>query len=96
MLSSIPTSDIKGMIGRINIIDIRDNYLYKLGSIPTSKNIPANFLITNPDNYLDKEETYYIYCAKGMQSTKVCYLLANKGYKVINCLGGYNEYMSKY
>ena len=58
MLSSIPTSDIKGMIGRINIIDIRDNYLYKLGSIPTSKNIPANFLITNPDNYLNKEHDH--------------------------------------
>ena len=37
MLSSIPTSDLKKMIGRINIIDIRDNYLYKLGSIPPLK-----------------------------------------------------------
>lgn len=96
MLSSITTSDIKGMIGRINIIDIRDNYLYRLGSIPTSKNIPANFLLANPEDYLKKNETYYIYCARGMQSTKICSSLANLGYKVINCLGGYNEYISKF
>ena len=56
MLSSIPTSDLKKMIGRINIIDIRDNYLYKLGSIPTSKNIPMNFLLINPDDYLKIEK----------------------------------------
>ena len=96
MLSSIPTSDLKKMIGRINIIDIRDNYLYKLGSIPTSKNIPMNFLLINPDDYLKQDETYYIYCSKGLQSARVCTTLANRGYNVVNCLGGYNEYISKY
>lgn len=96
MLSSIQTSDLKKMIGRINIIDIRDNYLYKLGSIPTSKNIPMNFLLINPDDYLKQDETYYIYCSKGFQSASVCKSLANKGYKVVNCLGGYNEYLNKY
>ena len=96
MLSSIPTSDLKKMIGRVNIIGIRDNYLYKLGSIPTSRNIPMNFLLTNPEDYLKQDETYYVYCSKGLQSARVCTTLANRGYNVVNCLGGYNEYISKY
>ena len=55
--------DIKSIINdldSLNIIDIRDNYLYNIGSIPHSKNIPMNFLIMNPDNYLNKNDTYYI------------------------------------
>ena len=95
MYSNITTSDLKSLIGQINIIDIRDNYLFRLGNIPTAKNIPNNFLLTNPDNYLEKEETYYIYCAQGITSTKSCTALSNKGYKVINVLGGYNDYINR-
>lgn len=95
MYKSIGTNELKGLIGQANIIDIRDNYLYKIGNIPSSKNIPANFLIVNPDKYLNKNELYYIYCSFGMQSNKVCSKLSNLGYNVINVMGGYNDYISK-
>ena len=35
------------------------DFLYNLGSIPGSRNIPLNFLISNPDKYLNKNEEYY-------------------------------------
>ena len=76
----------------LNIIDIRDNYLYNIGHIENSKNIPMNFLIMNPSNYLDKNETYYIYCNQGINSKKTCEVLFNLGYNVINIIGGYAEY----
>ena len=40
--------NIESIVGNnnINIIDIRDNYLYNMGCIPGSRNIPMNFLIT--------------------------------------------------
>lgn len=95
MYSSITASDIKGMIGKINIIDIRENYLYRLGSIPTSKNIPLSYLDMSPEKYLKKDEKYYIYCALGMKSPKLCNKLSNLGYNIVNILGGYNEYISK-
>ena len=94
MYSSISTKDLKGLIGRINIIDIRDNYLYRLGNIPTSKNIVYNFLVMTPSNYLNKDSAYYIYCNHGIQSTKACDTLSKSGYKVINVTGGYNDYIS--
>lgn len=93
MYASISTNDLKGLIGRAKIIDIRDNYLYRLGNIPSSQNIPMNFLLSNPDQYLKKEEQYYIYCTQGMQSSKLCYKLAMLGYNVVNVSGGYNDYM---
>lgn len=95
MYKGISTNEVKGLIGRINIIDIRDNYLYNIGNIPTSKNIPFNYLYMNPNDYLEKEKIYYIYCSKGVQSNKMCSYLSNLGYNVINIDGGYNDYISK-
>ena len=49
----------------------------------------------SPEKYLKKDEKYYIYCALGMKSPKLCNKLSNLGYNVVNILGGYNEYISK-
>lgn len=94
MHKSIRASELKGMIGRVNIIDIRKNYLYNLGSIPSSKNIPSSYLLIEPKKYLDKEKEYYIYCTQGMESVKVCAKLSKQGYKVVNVLGGYHDYIT--
>lgn len=95
MYSSISSNELKGLVGRANIIDIRDNYLYNVGSVPSAKNIPINFLLMDPAKYLDKNQTYYLYCSFGMQSAKACANLNSQGYKVVNVLGGYHDYVSK-
>ena len=94
MYNNIKASELKGMIGRINLIDIRKNYLYNLGSIPSSKNIPSSFLLMDPSKYLNKDKEYYIYCTQGMESAKVCSNLKKQGYNVVNVLGGYHDYIS--
>ena len=94
MYKNIRACDLKGLIGKVNIIDIRKNYLYNLGNIPSSKNIPSSYLLISPEKYLKKDEEYYIYCSSGIESSKVCLELSNKGYKVINTLGGYNDYVT--
>ena len=91
-MNDITVFQLKTLIPRVKIIDIRDNYQYNLGNIPTSKNVPKNFLLTNPNLYLNFEDTYYIYCEFGDTSSKVCNTLRKKGYKTVNVLGGYNEY----
>ncbi|MDD6878874.1 MAG: rhodanese-like domain-containing protein [bacterium] len=91
-MNNITVTELRNLIPRVKIIDIRDNYEYNLGNIPTSKNIPKNFLVTNPNLYLNQEDTYYVYCQYGNSSGKVCNKLNEQGYKVINVLGGYNEY----
>lgn len=94
MYKNIRACDLKGLIGKANIIDIRNSYLYNFGSIPSSKNVPSNFLLMYPEKYMNKDEEYYIYCSAGMKSPKVCSELASKGYNVVNVLGGYNDYIS--
>lgn len=95
MSSDISTLELKRLIPGVKIIDIRDNYKFNLGSIPTSINIPMNFLLTNPDIYLNKSDTYYLYCEYGSRSKGVCNKLVQQGYNVINILGGFSEYRLK-
>ncbi len=90
--------DIKE-IDRINIsnnsciIDIRDKYEYILGHIRNSINIPCNYILALPDKYLDFDKIYYIYCESGSKSRKICSYLSELGYKVVDLIGGYNEYI---
>ena len=96
MYSSISITELKKLLGRINIIDIRDSYMYNLGNIPTSRNIPINFLLMNKDRYLDKNKKYYIYCEKGFKSIKACNELSKAGYDVVNIEGGYSNYKNNF
>lgn len=77
----------------LNIIDIRDGYLYNLGHINGSINIPSYELLGNYKTYLNKNEVYYIYCQYGTSSDIVVRRLKNIGYNVINIMGGYDAYL---
>lgn len=92
MLENIKISELKNLIGNINIIDIRSTDLYNMGHIKTSINIPKSQLLCNYKCYLDKSKQYYIYCQYGTTSIKTCIFLKKLGYNVINVLGGYEKY----
>lgn len=94
MYSSIDAKKLKSLIGLVNIIDVRESYLYKLGNVPTSRNIPVNMIYSDYKNLFNKEETYYIYCSYGFSSAKICNYLNNNGYKVVNVIGGYNSFLN--
>lgn len=50
----VNVNDIDNLIGKVEIIDIREPYEYSGGTIKTSKNIPMQTLLSNPDKYLKK------------------------------------------
>lgn len=76
----------------INLIDIRDPYQYDAGTIKDAKNISMNALITNPEQFLNKNEVYYIFCNYGSSSRMICEYLRRKGFLVVNLIGGYQAY----
>lgn len=75
------------------VIDIRDNYKYSLGTIPGAINVPYLFLVTNPENYLNKSDTYYLMCDYGNTSLRCGLELSEMGYNVINVSLGYKGYL---
>lgn len=93
MQKSISITELKRILKPgINLIDIRNATSYKLGNIPYSKNIAKNELMFNPEKYLIKGKTYYIYCSKGIQSKSLVNYLNNIGYNTVSILGGYANY----
>lgn len=77
------------------LIDIRDKYEYILGNIKNSVNIPYNYLALMPENYLNFNSVYYVYCDTGSRSRKLCFRLKQLGYHVIDLIGGYQLYHNK-
>ncbi|MDD3453417.1 MAG: rhodanese-like domain-containing protein [Bacilli bacterium] len=94
-MSNITIDELLPMIGKIKIIDIRNNQCYNNNHIPTSINIPFEKLICKPSEYLNAMTKYFIYCRCGLISKKACQILSNYGYKVVNILGGYEEWVLK-
>lgn len=92
MMQRVEIEEVVKNIPNIKIIDIRDNYKFNMGNIPTSENVPMNFLIMNPSNYLEKGDKYYIYCEHGERSLRTCSILTKMGYDVVDISGGYEEY----
>jgi rhodanese-related sulfurtransferase len=89
----INVNDMDNLIGQVELIDIREPYEYKAGSIKTAKNIPMGNLLANPDKYLLKNKTYYIMCKSGARSQRTTRTLSKEGFNVINVVGGMGSYV---
>ncbi len=89
----IHVNDMAHLIGKVDLIDIREPYEYKIGSLKTAKNIAMGTLLTNPEKYLTKDKTYYIICQSGARSGRTVKLLTKQGFNVINVAGGIGSYV---
>ena len=92
ILNSITVSELR-KLDSIDIIDIRSEEKYNDNHILNAYNIPYNKLLISPNNYLDINRTYYVYCQKGLTSRKLCSILNSKGYNLINIVGGYEAWI---
>jgi rhodanese-related sulfurtransferase len=89
----INVNDIDDLIGKIELIDIREKYEYASGSIKSAKNITMGELLNQPEKYLDKNKEYYIICQSGGRSARACNAITGRGFNVINVSGGVGSYV---
>lgn len=80
-------------LNKPKIIDIRPSQKYNDNHIPNAVNINYTNLINNPGKYLDKNNTYYVYCQRGITSKSAVELLRMLGYDVFGVIGGYEAYV---
>jgi len=76
-----------------NIIDIRSIEKYNNNHIPGAINVSSQLLMANPEKYLDKIKTYYIYCQRGITSRSLVQILRVKGYNAFSIAGGYEAWI---
>lgn len=89
----INVNDMDNLIGKVEIIDIREPYEYRMGSLKTSKNITMGNLLSEPDKYLSHEKIYYIICQSGSRSMMAVRQLRRQGFDVVNVSGGVGAYL---
>ena len=89
----INVNDIDNLIGKIDLIDIREPYEYKTGSIKSAKNILMGDLLNDPEKYLNKDKEYHIVCQSGGRSSTACNKLRGLGFDVANVAGGVGSYV---
>jgi rhodanese-related sulfurtransferase len=77
-LTEITKSNIQ--IQYDQIIDVRELSESEEDPIENSKNIPLFELISNPDKYISREESYAIVCQTGKRADIAVKMLKNKGY----------------
>ncbi len=87
-------NDMDGLLGKVNVIDIREPYEFETGSLESAVNIPMGSLVSDPEKFLEKEKTYYILCQSGARSSQTVNYLSQKGYNVIDVVGGMGSYHS--
>jgi len=92
-IKMVNVNDIDELIGKIELIDIREPYEYLGGSIKSAKNIPMQKLIGEPSKYLKDDKTYYLMCLSGARSSRTSRYLSKLGYDVVNVIGGYGSYV---
>lgn len=66
----------------MKIIDVSDKFTYSNSHINGSVNIPYDELINNYRKYLNKNESYYLYCKSGKLSKRAVMILSSLGYSV--------------
>lgn len=91
-VKNIDINNLDEILGSINLIDIREVYEYEEGTLKTAINIPMGKILEYPEEYLNKDEKYYIMCRSGARSLNTCLALKKEGYQVINVAGGIIRY----
>jgi Rhodanese-related sulfurtransferase len=94
-VKSIEVNDIDNLLGKVELIDIREPYEYQSGHLPTAKNIPMDTILSTPEKYLDKVKEYHIICQSGGRSSRACSVLKNKGFNIVNVSGGTGRYRGR-
>lgn len=91
-VKSINVNDLDSLLGKINLIDIRENYEYKNGHLKGARNVPMEKILNESEKYLDESKEYHIICHSGGRSLRTANVLKKKGFNVVNVLGGTSGY----
>lgn len=83
-MNSIYLKDYNSNMGKLISLESRE--IFNINHVIGSINIPYEELLYNREKYLNKNDTYYLYCNKGHKSTRAVNILSAYGYKVIKVI----------
>ncbi len=94
-IKNVNAHEFQNMINEQNtiLLDVRSSEEYTEGHIDGALNINVNGEDFQQEIVkLDKSKTILVYCQAGRRSASAANILASKGYKVVNLIGGISEW----
>lgn len=95
-IKSISTQELKTLLEKekVQLMDVRSPEEVEEGFIKTAvfMNFYDTDFVEKATKKLDKSKTVYLYCRSGGRSMKSAKMLKEKGYSVVNILGGYIQW----
>jgi rhodanese-related sulfurtransferase len=89
---SISTNELQNELAKKpTIVDVREDFEYRAGHIPTAVNLPLSTL-GNQVSRVKKSQPWYLICRSGARSKRAAMMLSKAGYDVINVKGGMNAW----
>ena len=80
---------------KFNIFDTRQKERYDAYHLPNAISIEKGMLLEKPENFMNKEEKYYITCNGGNSATMVANILRIKGFDIEALIGGMNPLLNQ-
>ena len=78
-MKTINIDDYSPNMGVLISLEDREDFKPIKGSI----NLDVDKLLSNPQKYLNKNQTYYIYCRRGLRSKRAVQILSVYGYSAV-------------
>lgn len=97
-IHNISVEELKVQLTKnIQLVDVRTPKEWEGGIIKGALkiNVISDDFETKASEQLDKSQPVYLYCRSGVRSLRASEILKNKGFKVYNVEGGYNEWKNK-
>lgn len=86
-VKALTVDELAGQLGQWTVIDVREPYELRSGTIPGAKSIPLGNVESHAPN-LPRDTRYAIVCASGNRSQSAAAYLAEQGLDVANVVGG--------
>ncbi|KRK89941.1 rhodanese-like domain-containing protein [Lentilactobacillus sunkii] len=91
-VKSISTKELQEQLNnQPTIVDVREDFEYQGGHIPSAVNLPLSTLDQQTGNQ-KLHEPWYLICRSGARSMRAAKYLTKAGYDVINVKGGMNAW----
>ncbi len=94
----VQTTEIADAVARqepLVMVDIRESEEVEMGVIAGVKAVRFPDLMREPDKYLDKSRTAYLFCANGNRSSELGTYLSERGFDCKFMIGGYEKWVSE-
>lgn len=94
-MNEISVHDLESvLVSGARLIDVREPDEYSSGHVPGAISVPLGQVPDRVEECCETGRTTYMICRSGARSANACEFLADKGFDVVNVVGGTMAWMA--